>query len=463
MNSILKKKNILILIILIIAGVLIFNAGKRSQKPRIELYPPSANPERVILTWSDKPYNTQTVTWRTDTTVHTGLAEITPAVDAAEEMTSIKRYTASTRIYKSDVNAANYHSVTFKGLLPETQYMYRVGSKKSWSEWYQFTTPSKEAKDFSFIYFGDVQVDIKSQGSRVIRKAYSACPNAGFLLFAGDMVDHPVDSDMGEFFSIGDWLFGTVPVIPVAGNHEYKRNVPGGLGDIWKYQYTLPNNGPDGLKSSVYYIDYQGVRIIVLDTEGMKHFPGTFNKQSKWLEKVLQNNPNRWTIVTMHHPIFSNSAHRDNPRTRSHIKPVLDRYNVDLVLEGHDHSYARSEFRGGSSGHEGPVYVLSVAGDKMYDLGFVPNMKRIAAKTQLYQIVDVKNDHIHFASYTATGKLYDAFDLYKNNKGQKSIINRVPKNEPEHVGLSALFRARYSKKQIEEYNKKEKIRLAQNQ
>ncbi|MDP4184720.1 MAG: metallophosphoesterase family protein, partial [Bacteroidota bacterium] len=406
----LKKKNFIMLVLLLVTGALLFYAGKLSQKPRIEMYPPGIVPERIMLTWNDSVYNTQTVTWRTDSTVHVGYAEIAPAAESAEEITDIKRIIAHTRTYSSEVNTANYHTAKFTGLKPGTQYVYRVGDGKTWSEWFQFTTANKEAKDFSFLYYGDVQEGIKQHGSRVIRKGYASCPNAAFMLFAGDMVDHPYDNDFGEFFYAGDWLFASTPIIALAGNHEYKRNVPGGLGDIWKYQFNFPQNGPEGLKSTVYYIDYQGVRIIVLDTEGMKHLPGTFNKQSEWLESVLRNNPNQWTIVAMHHPVFSNSGGRDNPRVRKHLKPIFDKYNVDLVLEGHDHSYGRTEFKG-SDGHEGPVYVITNAGPKMYDLGFTPQMKRLASRTQLYQVIDVTHNSIHFSSYTATGKLYDAFML----------------------------------------------------
>ena len=55
----------------------------------------------------------------------------------------------------------------------------------------------------------------------------------------------------------------------------------------------------------------------------------------------MDKNDKKWTIVTFHHPIFSASTGRDNPMLRALWKPLLDHYNVDLALQGHDHSYAR--------------------------------------------------------------------------------------------------------------------------
>src|SRR5690606_40830927 len=56
---------------------------------------------------------------------------------------------------------------------------------------------------------------------------------------------------------------------------------------------------------------------------------------------LLSHNPNKWTCVVFHHPIFSTKTTRDNKRMRETFKPLFDRYKVDLVLQGHDHTYAR--------------------------------------------------------------------------------------------------------------------------
>ncbi|MCK7531056.1 MAG: metallophosphoesterase [Marinilabiliales bacterium] len=58
-------------------------------------------------------------------------------------------------------------------------------------------------------------------------------------------------------------------------------------------------------------------------------------------KELLKSNPCKWTIMTFHHPIFSTSARRDNKVIRELFKPLIDKYGVDMVLTGHDHTYAR--------------------------------------------------------------------------------------------------------------------------
>ncbi len=60
-----------------------------------------------------------------------------------------------------------------------------------------------------------------------------------------------------------------VPSLPTPGNHEYRaipevdgENATRRLSVQWRPQFTLPENGPEGLEETVYYMDYQDARII---------------------------------------------------------------------------------------------------------------------------------------------------------------------------------------------------------
>ena len=88
------------------------------------------------------------------------------------------------------------------------------------------------------------------------------------------------------------------------------------------------------LHETVYTVDYQDVRIIVLNsTEKLE-------QQTKYLEDQLKNCTAKWKIVTCHHSVFSPPG-GGFKFARENWKPLLDKYNVDLVLNGHDHTYAR--------------------------------------------------------------------------------------------------------------------------
>src|SRR5690606_38099204 len=137
-----------------------------------------------------------------------------------------------------------------------------------------------------------------------------------------------------------------------------------------------------------------------------------------WLENILKNNPNKWTCIVFHHPIFSPKASRDNKRMRETYKPLFDQYKVDLVLQGHDHTYARGMERipmERSREKSGTMYVVSVSGPKMTDSGVEKKfwMDKSTIYTQLYQVITIENDKLEFRSYKSTGELFDAFDLIK--------------------------------------------------
>jgi hypothetical protein len=121
-------------------------------------------------------------------------------------------------------------------------------------------------------------------------------------------------------------------------------------------------------------------------------------------------------------------------------QPIFDKYKVDIVLQGHDHAYARSKLMVGDQNvtagtaartDAGTVYVVSVSGPKMYELGRRDFMARAAEDTQLYQIIHVDGDELRYEARTAIGKLYDAFTLKKRDGQANELIEQAP-NIPEN-------------------------------
>lgn len=380
---------------------------------------PSPYPDRVILTFSGDPATSQAVTWRTDTSVTNALAQIVPAQAGPQFAQQAQTIKATTTRLTTDLGAAHYHSAVFTNLKPNSLYAYRVGDGNNWSEWFHFRTASDREEPFTFLYFADAQNDIRSHCPRVFRQAFQDAPKARFLLHAGDLINRAnSDAEWGEWFYTLGWLGATIPSVPTPGNHEYARNEDGKrlLTAHWRAQFTLPENGVPGLEETAYFIKYQGALIISLNC--MEKLA----EQAEWLEKVLRENPSRWTIVTFHFPILSSAQGRDNPRLRAIWKPIFDNHRVDLVLQGHDHTYARSVQQEG-----GTVYVVSVAGPKMYRLNPQPWMKRSAENTQLYQVIRVERDKIVYEARTATGELYDAFELHKREGQTNKLVELTPK------------------------------------
>lgn len=267
--------------------------------------PPSADPDRVVLTWAADPATTLSVTWRTDTTVSEPVAEIAPSAPGPRFEDSAETYRARTVRLEVEGAASHHHTVTFGGLVPNGPYLYRVAGGGEWSEWHAARTAADQPEPFTFLFLGDAQEGVRSHWSRVIRAAYAAAPDARFALHAGDLVDDGgTERTWGDWFRAGSWIHSTVPVVPVTGNNEFVNDPDDSDGVAltphWSPHFAFPDNGPPGMENAVYYLDVQGVRIVALDTER----PSTFRQQAEWLNEVLAENPNRWTVVSFHRPLF---------------------------------------------------------------------------------------------------------------------------------------------------------------
>jgi len=394
-------------------------------------------PDRIITTWQGDPARTFSVTWRTDTGVARALGQIAPAEPGPAFAAKAKSVPAHTTPLATDLGRFHCHTVQFDGLEPETKYAYRVGDGTNWSAWIHFRTASARPKPFTFIYFGDAQNDIKSNWSRVIREAYSDMPRAAFIIHAGDLINNANrDAQWAEWHGAGGWVNAMVPSMPVPGNHEYERDPSGqrSLSRHWRPQFALPENGPPGLEETAYTLEYQGVRLLCLNSNEKQA------EQARWMEEVLRENRSRWAVATFHHPIFSTAKGRDNKELRDLWHPVFERWRVDLVLTGHDHSYGRSNMRTGLNVRNpasGTVYVVSVSGPKMYDLERQPWMARAAEDTQLYQLITVNGDRLRYEARTAVGEVYDAFELRKRRGLANELIDRTPSSVPERLRPAA--------------------------
>lgn len=406
---------------------------------------PELVPQRIILSLTADPAHTQAVTWRTDKPQPAAQAQIAESSANPNFVRSARTITGTAE--RAEVRAGTVvgtYTAHFLNLKPNTRYIYRVGDGAQWSEWSTFRTASDKPAPFRFIYLGDAQNSIKSMWSRSIRAAYSAAPDARFIVHAGDLIEEGHDDRLwGEWCDAMGFISAMVPSLPVPGNHDLHR-VPGtpdsktvlSVSPLWRYHFVLPNNGPEGLdelKQQSYFVDYQGVRFISLDVNVYAN--ESFDKsarqrlwdgQRNWLEKTLKENPNRWTVVIQHQPVYTVSKERDYEEMRRVLVPLYDRYHVDLVLQGHDHAYARTyKLFGGkvvAASQPGTFYVISVSGPKMYDATgkYASLMAKQLHNTQMYQVIAVDGDALTYRAYSIDGAEMDEFQLHKTAVGKAS-------------------------------------------
>ena len=407
-------------------------------------YRPGAAPDRVILTITENPATSQSVNWRTVHGVATTEAQITQATAGAGLHLGARRVSGDHRALLSENGLALHHSVVFDDLEPDTLYAYRVRGLGTWSEWFQFRTAKAASEDFSFLYFGDAQNSVKSHFSRVIREARLELPRPSFMLHAGDLVNLRAgihDDEWGEWFDAGAFLYAMTPNIIAAGNHEHVDEMIDGeevrvLSNHFRAQFSVPANGLPDLADTVYATRYQGVLVVVLDSTAALEDEAVAIAQAEWLDALLAADDSRWVIVSHHHPMYSVSLGRDNPVLREHWKPVYDRHRVDLVLQGHDHTYGRGDNVAEGTmlvdNEVGTVYVVSVAGPKMYLVADDREVHdRVGEDVQLFQIIHVGAQTISFEARLVTGEIYDAFDLVKVEGERNRLVERATDAGPE--------------------------------
>ena len=408
-------------------------------------YAASSLADRIVLTPGANTAREMAVTFRTDTRQLTSQLQLAVALDGPQLDKAARVIEGIPQSLETENGAALFHQVRLHDLQPDTAYVYRVKGTDGWSEWLQFRTAAEGFKPFSFIYMGDMQNDILSLASRSVRQALQSVANPALIVHAGDLVsqrdDLVHDDQWGEWNQAGGFHYGMIPQVLAAGNHEYLDSLnPDGsesrtLGPHWSRQFALAQNGVEGLKSTTYFVDYQGVRFIVLDGTSALDM-GTLAQQTRWLEQSLKTSRARWNIVVSHQPVFTCARPEDTEPLKLAWKPVFERYAVDLVLQGHDHCYSRVTDEAGRVASkaaraggkiQGPVYMVSVAGSKMYGLNDRAQQQpdRSAEETQLYQTIEVQDSRLKVRSYTAAGTLYDAFDLERDARNRNHLREPV--------------------------------------
>ena len=172
----------------------------------------------------------------------------------------------------------------------------------------------------------------------------------------------------------------------------------------------------------------------------MLNSTGHLEKQTEYIKQKLSNTDAKWKIVTNHHSVFSPAEGRDFEYARKVWKPLFEKYGVDLVLNGHDHTYARGHLPVKSqnidqSGRFKTLYVTSVSGPKQYkvDKEKIKNYgtdgyksDKIGEQTQFFQVISVENNKLIYSAHTTVGNLYDKAIITKDfSTGEKTISNSI--------------------------------------
>lgn len=233
------------------------------------------------------------------------------------------------------------HRVWLKELTPGKTYAYRVGDKteNKWSEAATFTTVP-ESKETSFIYVTDpqgfTQDDYNTWGN-LIATAVKNHADADFILNLGDVVEEDTNQYQWKMFAeTAPDAIRNNTFVSVAGNKD-KKSV------MNHFTFGTEANRTAWI-SGYYSFDCNNIHFSVLYTgDNDKDLP---KSQLKWLEEDLKSSTAEWNIVLMHKSPVTVANHYSDTEIielRKQVIPVIDKYDVDIVLAGHDHYFFRSE------------------------------------------------------------------------------------------------------------------------
>ncbi|GAB3776034.1 hypothetical protein GCM10028818_20960 [Spirosoma horti] len=254
------------------------------------------------------------------------------------------------------------HTLTLSGLQPASRYAYSIGyddtQLTTGPDYYVKTAvPAGDTRPLRFWVLGDFGSGTDNQ--RNVYQAYlkaTANRPADLWLWLGDNAySFGLEEEYQQLvFPIYAPSLRNTPLFITPGNHDYADSETNFNIAYYKL-FSFPEKGESGglasNSKSYYSADYGNVHLISLDSQGRQdgqyRLYDTTSTQVQWLKRDLAANKLPWTIVIFHHPPYSKGGHNSDTELsmkliRENLTPILERYGVDLVLNGHSHGYERT-------------------------------------------------------------------------------------------------------------------------
>lgn len=335
----------------------VFSYGKTLTDYRAE-GPDGYIPRSLTMSLYDAENCVYGFTWNEDSRPARPVLEIKKVGVEGDYRTVGARYEALTTYKKSTDNSVvtvNYIKVEIE-LEPATRYEYRVGDMylNEYTPYATITTVNpEETGAWRFAHVSDSQVENGEDGDNTgsnfayVLDYITANDSNRFVIHSGDVVEYSKSENYWtNMLDANREYLSKIPVMAISGNHETTyRN---GKKETYKhFNYKTPSQSVD--LGFYYSFSYGGVKFIMLNTNELVNDALTLT-QYNWLKGELQNKTEKWTVVTMHHPMYSPGKWGSNEEQNGvaisltkQLAGLFAEYKVDLVLQGHDHMISRTK------------------------------------------------------------------------------------------------------------------------
>ncbi len=312
----------------------------------------------------------------------------TPVVHFGTSKGSMKTFTgvsADVDPSLTDGVAYKYNHVTVTGLQENSAYVYTVEKNGVQTEAQTYRTRSFST--VKMLYVGDPQIGASKgqpQGGEKLTASSGAAntaarndafgwdrtldiataqnPDISFIISAGDQVNKtgkPKEEEYAGYLDAS--ALTSLPVATTIGNHD-------SLNPDYQYHFYNPNATDYGTTQAGgdYYYSYGEGLFIVLNTNNYN-----VAEHKKAIAEAVASDPDaKWRIVTIHQDIYGTGldhSDTDGMILRTQLTPIFDQYDIDVVLQGHDHTYSRSKLLYGDGQTHGTYEFQLKADGSDYD------------------------------------------------------------------------------------------------
>ncbi len=338
------------------------------------------------------------------------------------------------------------NKVSYQGIEPGKNYVYRVGNADGYSKVYKLSTQGVN-DGYELLFLSDAQIGTGTIPTdllgwqNTLSKAITKFPNVSFIANTGDMVDVANKESEYDAYFTPEVLQG-IPSATAVGNHDIAKN--------YGNHFNEPNLSGLGASAanSDYYFTYGNVLYMVLNTSNTNNeehveFMRNTNEATKDQDFA-------WKVVMFHQSIYASgkqSTYVDQvePRKQTFV-PVFEELGVDVVLMGHDHCYARTKIMKNFmpvdsidanasevTNPDGILYLTtsSASGSKYYDL--VDNYEYLAKRDQpkvpMFMHISFTDDTFTMEAYrTDTMESVDTYTIKKQEvtDGKDKPVDEKP-------------------------------------
>ena len=288
----------------------------------------------------------------------------TPVVHFGTDRNNLAAFRGTSAAVDSSLTggeAYSYNHVTVTGLQPNTTYYYTVEKSGEQTDVQTYTTGDFESAQI--LYVGDPQIGaskgqpqngeelVADSGAantaarndsfawdRTLDTALEQNPDLDFIISAGDQVNKTGQAKEEEYAGyLSPDALASLPVATTIGNHD-------SLNPDYQYHFYNPNQTGYGETEAGgdYYYSYGSGLFIVLNTNNYN-----VAEHEQAIREAVASDPDAtFRIVTIHQDIYGSGldhSDTDGMILRTQLTPIFDEYDIDVVLQGHDHTYSRTK------------------------------------------------------------------------------------------------------------------------